>query len=326
MAISKQAALRYRILDDCLRKGNYTFENLKEKLSEAFGKKDTISDSTVRKDLKNLRDIYKADIITSPSGEGHQRYYKYSDPNYSIFKVSIEDYNQIVEVVELLRKYAAGNSCIDEVIERLETKFSIKPSNENVVSFEHNSLLRGVEYLGKVTEAAGTCHTLLIAYKPFSSQASPSVLRPFFSYYVKQYNSRWFVVGRWKDEERLSVLALDRIEKVNFSKLRFVPCQVDVENCFCNVVGVTLPREGQVKETIIMRFSPKRYPYVLTKSIHSSQKQLDDCQISITVVPTQELMQQVLAFGPDVEIVSPVCYRDQVKKKIEEMWSKYRTV
>lgn len=75
-----------------------------------------------------------------------------------------------------------------------------------------------------------------------------------------------------------------------------------------------------------MRFSPKRYPYVLTKSIHSSQKQLDDCQISITVVPTQELMQQVLAFGPDVEIVSPVCYRDQVKKKIEEMWSKYRTV
>lgn len=326
MPISKQAALRYHILNECLSKGTYTFDMLKNQIADALGKKTEISDSTLRKDLKVLRDIYKADIMTVPSGDGHQCLYKYRNSKVSIYDISQDDCLQIVEALKLLRKYANGNSWIEEVVERIEAKIAFKHSNEHVVSFEHNSLLRGVEYLGKVIEAAGAHRTLLIAYIPFSSQANQNKSKPFFSYYVKQYNNRWFVVGRWKDDERLSVLALDRIGKANFTKVRFETCAVDIEECFRDVVGASMPHPGQKKETIIMKFSPQRYPYVLTKPIHSSQKQLEDFQISITVIPTKELIQQVLAFGPDVEIISPASYRELVRNKIEKMWSKYRTV
>ena len=45
--------------------------------------------------------------------------------------------------------------------------------------------------------------------------------------------------------------------------------------------------------------------------------------VAIEVKPTRELDQQILSFGPDVEVLSPLHYREHIKEKLEESVKKY---
>ena len=79
------------------------------------------------------------------------------------------------------------------------------------------------------------------------------------------------------------------------------------------------------KETVILRFTPARFPYVTSKPIHKSQVVIDeeDCTVSLEVKPTRELEQQIMSFGADVEVLSPESYRNQIGEKIKDNFKKY---
>ena len=90
MALTKNSALRYRILDECL--GNpgrhYTFEDLKETINTAIIEINPnwggISDRQLRYDLKYLEDFYNAPLMIMK--EGRKRFYLYENQaHFSIF-------------------------------------------------------------------------------------------------------------------------------------------------------------------------------------------------------------------------------------------------
>ena len=65
MPVNKNAAFRHRIIDSCLRNPRKPFpskEYLQEQVSEALNLTDLISASSIDKDLKAMRDFYKAPI------------------------------------------------------------------------------------------------------------------------------------------------------------------------------------------------------------------------------------------------------------------------
>ena len=70
-----------------------------------------------------------------------------------------------------------------------------------------------------------------------------------------------------------------------------------------------------------MQFSSERFKYIVSKPLHTSQKIIDEykCIVTIKVIPTRELDQLILAFGPDVEVLAPDKYRMSIKTKIVEM-------
>ena len=90
-------------------------------------------------------------------------------------------------------------------------------------------------------------------------------------------------------------------------------------------MGATIPSEDVAKETIGLRFSANRFPYVVSKPIHKSQEVVneEDRIVEIQVRPTRELDQQLFSFIPDVEVLYPEWYRQQIKEKIEENLKKY---
>ena len=90
-------------------------------------------------------------------------------------------------------------------------------------------------------------------------------------------------------------------------------------------MGATIPNEDVKKETIGLRFSANRFPYVISKPIHKSQKVVDEsnCIVEIEVRPTRELDQQLFSFIPDVEVLYPEWYRQRIMEKIEENFKKY---
>ena len=86
------------------------------------------------------------------------------------------------------------------------------------------------------------------------------------------------------------------------------------------MVGATIPNDDVKKEPIRLRFSNNRFPYVVSKPIHKTQVVLDEnnCEIEIQVRPTRELDQQIFSFIPDIEVIAPEWYRQQIQEKMEE--------
>ena len=89
------------------------------------------------------------------------------------------------------------------------------------------------------------------------------------------------------------------------------------------MVGVSVfPRE---KEPIRLQFSEHRFPYVLTKALHQSQRivDFDNRIVEINVIPNNELEALILSFGKDIEVLSPASYREQIQSVIRESYEKY---
>lgn len=119
--------------------------------------------------------------------------------------------------------------------------------------------------------------------------------------------------------------ALDRIEDFKLSNKTFVKnTTTDFTTYFNDVIGVSVPYGEVPTEEIVLRFNPKRFPYVISKPIHPSQKTMDEPNtISIHVKPNRELSQQIFSFIPDIEVVSPVWFRNEIRDKMQENLKKY---
>ena len=97
---------------------------------------------------------------------------------------------------------------------------------------------------------------------------------------------------------------------------------------FDDIIGVTLLDEKTPKETFVLRFEANRFPYVLSKPLHSSQEvvNMDNHVISIKVKPNNVLRQLIFSFIPDIEVISPAWFREEIKQKNEDNLKKYLAV
>ena len=145
MPINKNALLRYRILDSCFSDYHhyYDIEELVDKVNEAFidmyGK--TVSLRQIRADISYMKDrvSYNAPIEAIPY-DGKKCYYRYSDPNFSLFNsdLNFEEAMKLRSTIEMLGRFRGipGNWWLEEVIANLEYRFGVKANSENVVTFE----------------------------------------------------------------------------------------------------------------------------------------------------------------------------------------------
>lgn len=333
MPTNKNAQLRYKLLDQCFSdfKHKYTIDELVDKvnenLSDLTGKE--ISLRQIRDDIKYMRDrvSYNAPIKAYPFGSGRQCYYRYEDPDFSIFdnELSVDELKELRSIIEMLGKYRGtpANAWLEEVISNLEYRFKIKPDTENLVAFEQNEQLNGLEYLSTIIDMTINHQPIKIKYRSFKGKEQDIVLHP---YYVKQYNNRWFLFGYNEKYQSLSIYALDRIQGIKKANIAFKKNEnINFLTYFNDIIGVTLLNENKETETIILRFEENRFPYVLSKPLHPSQKVVDKKKniISIEVKPNKELNQLIFSFIPDVEVISPVWLREEIKGKIEENLRKY---
>ena len=335
MATNKNAQLRYQILDRCFSDfwHKYTIDELINQVNDRLvDLYDTeVGVRQIREDIKYMRDrvTYNAPIVAYPY-EGKKCYYWYSDPDFSIFKneLSVEDVNNLRSTIDMLGRYRGlpSNAWLEEVISNLEYRFGIKPNSENLISFEQNDRLKGLEHLSGLIDVVINHTTIEIHYKSFRGVEFTHTIYP---YYIKEYNNRWFLFGLGEETGHIENLALDRIESYAVSDKPFKRNEIiDFNTYFDDVIGVTIPNEDVKVETIRLRFSEKRFPYVLSKPIHHSQTMVEGepTTIEIKVRPTRELNQLIFSFIPDVEVLSPEWYRKDIEEKIKENLDKYSPV
>ena len=334
MPINKNALLRYQILDRCFsdRHRRYEIEDLVDKVNDAlldmYGK--TVSLRQIRADITYMRDrvSYNAPIVAIPI-EGRRCYYTYEDSDFSIFssELSVEEVKNLLSTIDMLGRYRSPkNAWLEEVISSLELRFGIKANRDKIVSFEQNDQLRGIEFLSDLIDAIINHQPLKMTYRPYKGEEQTMVIHP---HYLKQYNSRWFLFGlEDHGEYGMSPVnkALDRIVKFSIAKVRFEENdKIDYETYFDDIVGVTHDRKHPDVEHVVMRFSKDRFPYVVSKPIHQSQKVVNSEEgiISIDVRVNRELEQNIFSFGQQIEVLSPEWFRDQIKEKYREIAKSY---
>lgn len=335
MATNKNAQLRYQILDRCFSdfRHKYTIDELidrvNDRLEDLYGTE--VGIRQIREDIKYMKDrmAFNAPIVAYPY-EGKKCYYRYSDPDFSIFKneLSVEDVNNLRSTIDMLGRYRGlpSNAWLEEVISNLEYRFGIRPNSENLISFEQNDQLKGLEHLSGLIDAVINHTTLEIHYKSYRGVEFTHTIYP---YYIKEYNNRWFLFGLGEETGRIENLALDRIENYAVSDKPFKKNEtIDFNTYFDDVIGVTIPNDEVKVETIRLRFSDNRFPYVLSKPIHHSQVKVEGelNTIEIKVRPTRELNQIIFSFIPDVEVLSPKWYRTSIAEKIKENLEKYSSM
>lgn len=332
MPVTKDADIRYRLLDRCLsdRRRRYTIDDLLEvvnrKLYDIQGK--NVCKRTIQKDLEEMGCRPYCAPIESYKGEGRRHYIRYSDPEFSIYnnELSPDEVEKLRSTIEMFSRFrgTAANAWLEEAISNLEYRFGIKANTEKLVSFEQNERLKGLEHLSGLIDATINHQTIEIDYSQFNGRQRVCTVYP---YYVKQYNGRWFVLGLNAANNRIENYALDRIDCFKELKVPFKQNnQVDFNSYFDEIVGVSVPYEDVEPLRIVLRFKGKRYPYVISKPIHHSQQIGEEpFTVILNVIPTRELTQQILSFGPDVEVLSPLGFRTEILRKIEESYNNYQT-
>ena len=338
MATNKNASIRYRALDKCFRdfRQRYFIEDLIDKCEEeleSFNFTANVSRRQIFDDIRFMESEAGWSIPLERIKDGRKPYYRYSDPNFTINEQPLtdEEAQQLKTMIITLSRFRGlpSNAWVEELISNLEWRFNLKGKNENIISFEQNLNLKGLDKLGGILDATSNHQVLKLLYHNYKNGGRDMsfILHP---YYVKQFNNRWFLFGLNDEYNTISTIALDRIVKMEIvDNIPFIINEhVDFEHYFDDVVGVTIPKDNIAKEHIVLKFSKERFPYITSKPIHHSQKteSEDECIISIEVRPNRELDAQILSYGSDVEVLESAVYRAHISKIIEENYKKYFAV
>lgn len=344
MPVNKHALIRYHALDKCFSNfaKRYYIEDLIAACNEAlynftgnerYG--DPLSPGISRRQV--LVDI---DFMESPEGwsamvervkDGRRVYYRYEDRDYSINNQPItdEELTQLRETMLMLSRFKGLPQLewMDALLTNLEDKFHLKGSDSHVISMDGNAYVAGIEYLAPLFNAIVNKTPLKIQYNTFDGRSFKWEIHP---YHIKQYNNRWFLIGLNNDGYgNLTTLALDRINDVAILGNHYIPNALveDFDEYFDDIIGVSFPAEKTL-ETVTLKFSKNRFPYVEAKPLHGSQKTLsaEEGLIELNLIPNKELEALILSFGDDVEVISPASLKESIAQKIANAYKKYASV
>lgn len=139
MPANKNALIRYKTIDNCLRNRyrRWTLEDLVEACSDALydmeGIRKGVSVRTVQGDIQMMRSDKLG--YNAPIEVYEHKYYRYSEPDYSItnMPMSQNDYEVMQEAVNMLRQLEDFEhfSEMSDVIGRLQDKLAITKKTED---------------------------------------------------------------------------------------------------------------------------------------------------------------------------------------------------
>lgn len=327
MSVNKNALARYQTLDRCFRNPGrmYFWEDLLNECNRALVEINDASDGIQRRqlfeDIRFMESEQGWSVQLRKIRYGRRVYYRYEDISFSINNQPLNnsEVEKIKAAVQILSRFSGAPQFewISELIPMLSKKFGLIQRDKEVICFDTNIDLVGLQFIDPIFNAITNKRVLEVCYKDFKS-SKPNVLA-FHPYYLKQYNNRWFVFGyNPKVNSLYWNLALDRIESIVEKADDYHIADIDWEDYFYDIVGVTRP-EGVENQEVILRFLPSVAPYVISKPIHPSQinmhKELG-VEVKINVIPNIELENLILSFGEQVEVVSPKSLRERISERV----------
>jgi predicted DNA-binding transcriptional regulator YafY len=325
MPQNKNAYLRYRVIDQCINNKyrKYNRENLAEVVSEKIGQ--TISVSTIDKDLKFMKEELDAPI------QYHRldKYYFY-DSDFSLTGMVISDEEErslkaSLSILDILKETKFAQK-FDGLIQRLVSEMRVRESYVPI-EFEQSYVQGGLSWFDFLLESIEKRVALSLMYRSYGKEEQEMTVSPLL---LKEYRGRFYLVAHKHEKERkdpIFCLALDRIQNATASKSVYqVNPNFDSKTFFKFSIGITRKlNEDPIKVKLL--FNSLSAPFVISKPLHHTQVEVsnneDGLLIEMEVYQSPELTMQILSFGPNVKVVSPQVLQQEMKEKISQMQTLY---
>lgn len=309
------------LIEQFRRYGRLTYEEVNylwHKSGLSYGDDDNIPLRTFHNHRKAIFDIFDVDIACDIKGG-----YKYYIDN-------IEDLEKDNLRLWLIDSYTAMNQI------QADSKLKGRILFENVPS--------GNKWLNIITDAMRNNQTLHITHHGFGKPEPWSFdIEP---YYLKVVKRRWYILARSpyyserncqknktdggnRPENVYMVYALDRILDCYPTKATFrMRKDFDIDEYFRGCCGIIHSNEEPVK--VVIKVYNGGADYLRTLPLHESQHELVDRQddeasyFELSVRPTYDLYQSLLAQADQIEVVEPESVRQEMRNFAKNLMSYYK--
>ena len=300
MSVANSLARHQKLID--LLKGKYlSFEALTQKLAYASEIDDidyNMSLRTFHRERANILSVYKLEIVYDKAHRG-----------YTIYE---ED--MLEEKMDALNAYRTYQAISQGEV--LSKNFEIERRQA-----------KGLEHIMVIIKAIQKKKALDFDYGKFSTEASTH--KTVSPYAVKEFDNRWYMIGKDHQLDKVRVYGFDRIENVYLSNQRYRKEEhFDLKEMFQHSFGVIILEDESPQE---LRFwvDHEQAKYLISKPIHHSQKILTEnvdggMEMSCHLYITYDLMMELRSYGPRIRIISPQSLRERIKEELLQALSYYK--
>lgn len=259
-------------------------ETALERESETLGYDLMVSQRTFQRDIKAILSLYGVDIFN----DGTINKYKIKEVEDEGFR-----HMEALDVINLLKM--GGNK-------------------QDAVSFEKRRPL-GTEHLYELLTAINTKNIISFTHeKYYENDVEVRTVEP---YLLKEFKSRWYLVGKDQRRQDIRIFGLDRISDIEFRKKKCrKPPLKELEALFAHSFGIFLPDQGQCVEEVILSFSPQQGRYILSHPLHESQEVLvsnnEETQVRLRLYITHDFVMELLSHGKRVQVLQPKHLREEM--------------
>ena len=361
MPANKNAVVRYIILDRMLSDQHhyYTRTQLLNAVNDSLKGIDEalqVSKRTIEMDLRDMEDIFQIDLDESKVING-KKVIRYADQTRSIFSKPLSDDEKMLlnEVLSTLGQFSGLDNFIwlDDLKTKLGSQLAFGGNEfdagsnvpqRKVISFSSNEFLQNKEYLGWFFSAITNKKVVSITYRKFDADKAQEIIA--YPYMLKQYRDRWYLLCTPTCDKKLPYnphfianIPLDRIEAYEVvQNIPYVECQVDIDELFDDIVGVTYYWDKPV-EHVVFAVHKSSVNYIRTKPIHPYQAELskeDQVKLkqanpklgefsffSLNVKLNYELSAVLRSFGSNLVVLSPISLRKEMKENARKLLNLY---
>lgn len=290
---------RYLYIIDRLRSRPSSFNELQEDVIRKLREDDVDTDfeyaiRTFERDKKDISKLFGILIQ-------YDRKYK----NYFIDEDEIED-QSVTRMIEAFSIHQA-----------LKDENKLSPS----VFLEKRKSL-GTEHIHGIIHAIKNSYILKFTHqKHWEDFTTQREVKPIA---IKESQQRWYLVALDKKDEKVKTFGLDRISKVVITDTKFKPIKYNVEKEFQHAFGVETYEPVQ---KIVLEFSWQQGNYIKSFPLHKSQRIVEEDEdqvlVEITIHPTNDIIMELLKYGEEVKVISPVSLQEEMKNRILGMVKLY---
>ena len=255
-----------------------------------------------------------------------------SEERKAVVQKSVEDYVAFCKASAGIMPASWFSSFFENTQLLLDTNRESKDGEVRICSgLEQN--LTNIDLLPVFYKAIANKQVLRFDYQRFGQEPFSLVFHPQF---IKEYNGRWFVFGEANREPYQAYnVPLDRIvgEVSEVNDVEYIPAPKGFyQDFFNNIIGVTHEKGAMVEEVIIRTKTEYQHGLLLTKPLHHSQKETlpfgeHDNQwygeVHLTIEPNRELRGRILLYGENLEVISPLSLREQIKEILRRQMQQY---
>ena len=274
------------------------------------------------------------------NGQNKGKAYKYigkdNDPlaeeRKAVVQKSVEDYVAFCKASAGILPASWFSSFFENTQILLDTNRESKDGEVRICSGAEQNLTN-IDLLPEFYKAIANKQVLQFDYQPFGQEPFTLVFHPQF---IKEYNGRWFVFGEANREPYQAYnVPLDRIvgEVSEVSDVEYIPAPKGFyQDFFNNIIGVTHEKGAKVEEVIIRTKTEYQHGLLLTKPLHHSQKETlpfgeyeagNYGEVRLTIEPNRELRGRILLYGENLEVISPMSLREQIKEILRRQMQQY---